>query len=128
VKLFSIALLLASAIYAEEAPTSKRVWIRRITLGAACAANLGFDTITTHRAVSAGAAESNGLLSNSQGKPVWGRVIGIKAGTCAVSAFFQERSKTRQSDWTFTGVNAGVTAAYTAVGIHNLHVTNDLFK
>jgi hypothetical protein len=122
VKLFAITLLLAALCHAEQPPTSKRIWIRRITLGAACAASLGFDTATTHQAVSAGAVESNPLLA-SQGKPAWGRVIGIKAGSCAVSAYFQEKSRSSQSDWTFTGVNAGMTAGYTAVGIHNLRAT-----
>jgi len=124
VKLFAIGLLLATL--SSAAP--KQVWIRRLTLSAACAASLGFDTLTTHRAVSAGAIEANGLLADSQGRPNWGRVIGIKAGVCAASAFLQERTKAPHSDWTFTGVNLGVTAGYTWAGIHNLRLTNDLLK
>lgn len=130
-KLFCIGLLLAAFspgadLVSEHPSTPKRVWIRRITLGAACAASLGFDTMTTHRAVSAGAVEANGLLSDSNGRPQWGRVIGIKAGACIASAFLQERA--HRNDWTFTGVNIGVTAAYTLVGLHNRHVTEDLLK
>ena len=115
-----------AADLAEHPSTPKRVWIRRITLGAACAASLGFDTVTTHRAVSAGAAETNSLLADSQGRPAWGRVIGIKAGACVASAFLQERA--HRNEWTFTGVNIGVTAAYTWVGLHNRQVTEDLLK
>jgi hypothetical protein len=131
VKLFCIGLLLASfnnAADLVEHP-SKRVWIRRITMGAACAASLGFDTFTTRRAVSAGAVETNGLLANAQGRPAWGRIIGIKAGLCAASAYVQEQSKsTPRNDWTFTAVNLGVTAGYTWVGFHNLHLAQDLSK
>ena len=134
-KLFCFGLLLATCSQAadlvEHPATSKRVWIRRITLASACAASLGFDAVTTHRAVSAGAVESNGLLADSQGRPQWGRVIGIKAGMCAASAFLQERHSAWQSprsDWTFTGVNLGVTAGYTWIGLRNLRVADDLLK
>ena len=134
-KLFCIGLLLAmsgqAADLVEHPHTPKRVWIRRITLAAGCAASLGFDTISTHRAISAGAIETNGLLSDSQGRPQWGRIIGIKAGMCAGSAFMQERHSSWQSprsDWTFTAVNLGVMAAYTWTGFHNLSVSNALLK
>jgi len=134
-KLFCLGLLLATCSQAadlvEHPSTPKRVWIRRITLASACAASLGFDAVTTNRAVSAGAVESNGLLADSQGRPQWGRVIGIKAGTCIASAFLQERqrfTRTAQTDWTFTGVNLGVTAGYTWVGLRNLQVANGLLK
>jgi hypothetical protein len=134
-KLLGIGLLFAMALpagdLAEASHTTKRVWIRRITLAAGCAASLGFDTITTHRAVSAGAMETNGLLADSQGRPQWGRVIGIKAGACAASAFMQERHTSWQgprSDWTFTGVNLGVTAGYTWAGFHNLGISNSLLE
>jgi hypothetical protein len=115
----------------ERPPTPKRVWVRRITLGAACAASLGFDTFTTQRAVGAGAVEANGLLADSQGRPRWGRVIGFKAGACAASAFLEERQSAwsaPRSDWTLTGVNLGVTAGYTLVGLHNLKLARDLEK
>ncbi|GEM_PF-1755717 len=132
-KLFCIAVVLATCGRAadpvEHPATPKRVWVRRITLGAACAASLGFDTVSTHRAVIAGAVETNGLLADSQGRPQWGRVIGIKAGACAASAFLQERHyswSSPRSDWTFTGVNLSTTAAYAFVGIRNLKLANDL--
>ena len=134
-KLLCFGLLLAissrAADLLEHPGTSKRVWIRRISLGAACAASLGFDTVTTHRAVSAGAVETNGLIANSQGRPAWGRMIGIKAGVCAGSAFLQERHSSWQSprsDWTFTGINTGIAAGYAWVGLRNLKLSNDLAK
>ena len=114
---------------ADHPPTPKRVWIRRVSMAAACAASLGFDAYTTHRAVSAGAVETNALLADSQGHPQWGRMIGIKAGMCAASAFAQEwhsSGRSPRSDWTFTAVNSGVTAGYTAVGLHNLKLANNL--
>src|SRR5579872_1734580 len=125
------AMMLPAADLVERPRTPKRVWVRRITLAAGCAASLGFDTFTTRRAVAAGALESNGLLSDSQGRPRWGRVIGIKAGVCAGSVFVQERHSTWQSppsDWTFTGVNLGVTAGYTWAGFHNLSISNSLLS
>jgi hypothetical protein len=132
-KLLGIGLLFAMTLPAadllERPSTPKRVWARRITLAAACAASLGFDTLSTRRATSAGAVESNGLLANPQGQPRWGLVIGLKAAACAGSALVEERHSAWQSpraDWTFTGVNAGVAAGYTWVGIHNLNVANEL--
>lgn len=134
-KLLFIGLLLAlssqAADLVEHPSTPKRVWIRRITLGAACAASLGFDTMTTRRAVSAGATETNRLFADSQGHPQWGRMIGIKAGMCAASAFAQEwhsAQRSPRSDWTYIGANLAVTSGYTWAGIHNLRVTNDLLN
>src|SRR5215467_9548731 len=103
----------------EHPQTSKRVWIRRITLGAACAASFGFDTLSTRRAVAAGAVETNGLLADSHGHPKWGKMIGIKAGMCASSAFFEEfhsAQRPARNDWTFVGVNSAVTAGYSWQG------------
>ena len=134
-KVMCLSLLLAicgmAADSAEHPVASKRVWIRRITMATACAASLGFDTVSTHRAVAAGAIETNGLLAGAQGRPQWGRMIGIKAGVCGGSVFFQEKESRRENpqiDWTFTGVNLGVTAGYTWAGVRNLRLANDLSK
>jgi hypothetical protein len=134
-KLFWIGVLLAMNIpgaeRVERPSTPARVWVRRITLGAACAASLVFDPITTNRAVSAGAVEGNGLLANSQGRPRWGLMFGIKTATCVASGFLQERYAFRdasRNDWTFTGINVGLAAAYTGVGLHNLRLADDLAK
>jgi hypothetical protein len=129
-KYFCIGLMLAMSSQAadlvERPHTPKRVWIRRITLVAACAASVGFDTMSTRRAVSAGAVETNPLLADPNGKPQWGRMIGIKAGVCGASAFLQERHSSARSDWAWTAGNAATAAAYTWTGFHNLHVANEL--
>ncbi len=119
--------LLVSGGGRERPPTPKRVWFRRATLAAACAASLGFDTITTRRAIANGAIETNGLLANSNGQPAWARMIGFKVGSCAVSAVLQETHtfgawKTPASDKTWTVINSGIAAEYTWAGFHNLNL------
>lgn len=145
-KIFSLGLVLVlctAALRAEDlavrgiAPehsrTSKRVWIRRATLAAGCAASLALDTWSTHRAMAAGAIESNPLIANSQGHPDWGRTIGLKAGACGISAVLQETGvfhtwQGRNADWTWTGINAATAAAYTWTTLHNLGLANGLSK
>ena len=119
--------LLVSGGGRERPPTPKRVWIRRVTLAAGCAASLAFDTITTRRATANGAIETNSLLAGSNGQPAWGRVIGFKVGSCAATALLQETHtfgtwKTPASDKTWTGINLGIAAEYTWAGFHNLNL------
>ena len=107
--------------------TSRRIWVRRVTLIAGGAASLGFDTVTTRRATAAGAVESNALFADSQGRPQWGRIIGIKAGLCGGSAVFEETHvfhawKSPSADWTWTTINAGTAGFYTWTGWHNLQL------
>jgi hypothetical protein len=125
------AISAANLLDSEHPRTPRRVWVRRLTMAAACSASLAFDTFTTRRAVSAGAVETNGLFANSQGQPQWGRMIGIKAAFCGASAVLQETHifRTRQSpsaDWTWTGINAGTAAVYFWAGWHNLQVAKQL--
>ena len=135
VKMILTGLLIAISITAvsaqnlvERAPTqhtSKAKWIRRATLIAGCAASLAFDTLSTRRALANGAVESNGLLSNPNGSVSWGRVVGLKAGFCGVSAAMQETHvfglyNTPKSDWTWIALNAGTASVYTWAGFHNL--------
>lgn len=90
-KLLSAMLLLAaSALGGDVEHSPERTWIRRATLVAGCAASLLFDTLTTQRVAAAGGIEGNRLLSNAQGRPQWGRIVGVKAGLCGVSAILQE--------------------------------------
>jgi len=117
----------------EHSHSSKRVWIRRATLIAGCAASLAFDTITSRRAYAAGAIETNSLLADSQGRPEWSRIIGFKSAGCAASAILQETHtfgtwKTATADRAWTFVNLGVTAEYTWTGFHNLSLANSLSK
>jgi hypothetical protein len=136
VKISCIALAIALSAPAVRAAdlldqghprTPKRVWIRRTTLIAGCAASLAFDTWSTRRAISTGAIESNGLFANAQGQPQWGRMIGIKAGICGASLVLEETHVFRKwqrpdADWTWTGINAGTATLYIWAGWHNLQV------
>jgi hypothetical protein len=121
--------LLLPALHAEDLRVRhEHVWIRRVTLATGCAASIAFDSWSTHRVAAAGGVEQNGLLSNSQGAPQWGRIIGMKAGFCGASLLMQETHLFGASDWTWTGLNAATTGIYTWVGFHNLKLANDLKK
>lgn len=141
VRLICFGLLLALAVpalhaqdFVERAPKqtwSKRKLVRRLTLAAACAGSLAFDTLTTRRAMAAGAVEANGLLAGAQGNPAWGRLIGAKAGFCGAVAVIEETHtfglwNTPKSDWSWTAVNAGTAGYYTWVGFHNLQLASSL--
>lgn len=120
--------------FIERAPrhfSFKRTLIRRVTLVAACAGSLAFDTLSTRRAASAGAVESNRLLAGAQGNPSWGRVVGMKAAFCGAAAVMEETHtfgiwNTPKSDWTWSAVNAATASVYTWAGFHNLKLANDL--
>jgi hypothetical protein len=99
-----------------------------MTLAAGCAASIAFDSWSTRHAISAGAVEQNGLFSNSQGTPAWGRTIGIKAGFCGASLLMQEKHFLSIDDRTWTGINAATAGVYTWVGFHNLKVAGELSK
>jgi hypothetical protein len=123
--------LLVSGGGREHSRSTKGVWIRRVTLIAGCAASLAFDTITTRRAAAAGGVEGNGILADSEGRPQWGRVIGLKSGSCAASSVLQETHmfgawKGPNADPVWTGVNLGITAEYTWAGFHNLNLANTM--
>lgn len=130
--------LLTPALSAEELRAKpKRVWIRRVTLAAGCAASIAFDSWSTRRVIAAGGVEQNGLLANAQGAPRWGRIAGMKAGFCGTSLLMQETHlfgarvgawEGPKSDLTWTGVNAATAGIYTVVGFHNLRLAKDLSK
>ncbi|HLH40644.1 MAG TPA: hypothetical protein VKX39_15950 [Bryobacteraceae bacterium] len=134
-KVLSILLLAASCVSAanvidsEHPRTPRRIWVRRLTLAAGCAASLAFDTWSTQRAVSAGALEANRLFANPQGQPQWTRMISIKAGVCGASAILQETHLFRTwespaADWTWTGVNAGAAGLYSWTSWHNFSLAS----
>lgn len=117
----------------EHSHASRRVWIRRITLAAGCAASLALDSWSTHRALEAGGVESNPLLQNSQGQTNWGRMFALKAAGCGSMAVLEETGtfhawRSPNADWTWTGINAATIAGYTAVAVHNLGIANQLSK
>jgi hypothetical protein len=137
VKKFSIALLIAVTMgglraqdFVERVPTvqkTHRVWARRVTFIAACAASLGFDALTTRAAVVNGGVEGNPMFAGAKGSPSWGRVIGVKLGIAGVSGVLQEthmfgKWKSANADWTWSAVNAGTASVYTWAGFHNLEL------
>ena len=83
-------ILIAAAICVLPA-MSAPVWVRRATLAAACAAS-ATDAVTTWQGKQRGMREANPLFRSSDGSPAMGRVIGLKVGLCAVSAWRQERT------------------------------------
>jgi len=120
-RLISILLLLAaslafagdSAALVQSAPTEAAGnhlhvyrWLRRATLAGACVSGTVLDTWALHRLASYSDVRLSGpFISN--GKPEYGQLIGLFAGSCALSAFMQERHvfasrETRGLDLTYT--------------------------
>src|SRR4051812_45657431 len=93
------SLILAAPLVGADQERPRRHWLRRITWAAGCAASL-WDAQTTVAAVRRGAVEANPWLANGQGAPRWGRIIALKAGTCA-GTFVVETVLTRRGgpDW-----------------------------
>ena len=114
-----------------QAQQARQSWARRLTLAASCAASL-WDVQTTAAAISRGGRESNGLFSDPQGRPRWGRMIGLKAGLCGALVVAQEsklagrRSQFKDNFW--TGANAGLTTRFTVSAIRNNSVAGDLSR
>ncbi|MEO7143288.1 MAG: hypothetical protein ABI165_07255 [Bryobacteraceae bacterium] len=128
----SLLLVCPCASVAGEHPSpAKRIWIRRATLAASCAASMIFDTYSTRAAVSAGAVEGNALIASPEGRPRWALTFGLKAAVCAGSAVLQESARFRPpgaeiSPWTWTAINTASTAGYTWLGFHNLALSRQL--
>jgi hypothetical protein len=122
------SLILAAPLAGADQERPRRHWLRRITWAAGCAASF-WDAQTTLAAVRRGAVEGNPFLSNEQGTPRWGRIIALKAGTCA-STFVAQTVLTRHggSDWYWNVANTGIAAAYAGAAIHNIHVSDRLAK
>jgi len=102
------ALLLVGQGSAQATPK----WVRRATLVAACAAS-ATDAATTWRD---GLRESNPLLRAANGGPSMPRVIGLKAGFCAASAWSQERGA-HNTLYSFT--NLGTAGLFGWAAWHN---------
>lgn len=98
-----LALLLVSSLVAPAATPSRL--IRRLSLAALVAAE-AMDAYSTSRAVSNGALEANPFLAQN-GRPMWGRIIGVKIGIVAGMGLAQEfafRKSVRNHDqlWTLS--------------------------
>jgi hypothetical protein len=125
----ALALVVCLCGPATAQASGKGVWLRRATLAAACAASF-WDVRTTRTAVSLGALERNRLLAGPDGKPRWGRMIGIKAGLCAGSAAAQELRLFVPSkplgDAAWTAANAAIAGSFVRLSLGNRRVAGEL--
>ena len=115
-----LCLGLPSVAHAGQRP---RVWLRRITLAASCAAS-AWDIQTTAGAIGRGGRESNNLFADSLGRVRWGRMIGFKAALCggmAAAQEFKPLSKPIKDDL-WIGVNTGFTTRFVFASIRNRSV------
>ena len=106
-----------SALVQAPAPQQKQDhlrgyrWMRRATLAASCVAGTVVDTWALHRAAANPSLQLSGpFISN--GKPQYGELMGIFAGSCALSTFMQEKHvfasrETRGLDLSYTFENLG---------------------
>jgi hypothetical protein len=125
-RVFSVLVLLAApmafagdgAAFLQSAPEPAPAhhvrtlrWIRRATLASACISGTVLDTWALHRLASYPNVKLSGpFIAN--GKPEYGELVGMFAGSCALSTFMQERhvfasSETRGLDLTYTFENVG---------------------
>lgn len=104
-------ILLLSALPVLPAPR----WLRRATLAAACAASAA-DAVSTWHTGRAGLTEANPLLRAVDGGPAMGRVISMKVGFCALTAWAEERKG--HSNMTAIG-NTAAAAAFGYVAWRN---------
>ena len=110
---------------AARAETKPETWLRRVTAAAACAASF-WDLQTTSTGVRYGGREGNAFLADAQGRPRWGRMIGVKAGLCGGMLLAQElgvrhvRKSTASYAW--TAMNAALAARFLSVSLQNRRV------
>src|ERR1041385_9092771 len=72
--------------HAEQRP---KLWLRRVTLAASCAAS-AWDVQTTASAIGRGGRESSNMFTDPLGRVRWGRMIGFKVALCGGMAAAQE--------------------------------------
>jgi hypothetical protein len=111
--------------HVSHAQTRSRVWLRRATLAASCAAS-AWDVQTTAAAIGRGGHESNNMFSDPMGRVRWGRMVGFKAALCGGMAASQELrqfgGKRPIKDDVWIGVNTGVAARFTIASVKNRSV------
>lgn len=125
----AVALLVCLAEAAEAGPNG-RLWLRRLTLVGSCASAF-WDIKTTRTAVRLGAVESNRLLADAQGRPRWGRIIGLNIGLCAGTALSQElldskRRSAAAADYAWSGVNTALAFRHALAALENRRVAGEL--
>ena len=116
-----VCLGMPSISHAGQRP---RVWLRRITLAASCAAS-AWDVQTTAGAIGRGGRESNGMFADPLGRPRWGRMVGFKVAMCGGMAAAQEwkplTGKPVKDDL-WIGINTGLAARFTIASVRNRSV------
>ncbi len=128
----AVVLLLGAYLWSPSAVSAqegRHPLLRRLTLAVSCAASI-WDVQTTAAAIARGGRESNGLFTDAQGRPRWGRMIGLKVGMCGVLAVAQETKlmgqDSRFKDNLWIGSNIGLSTRFTVSAIRNLSVAGDL--
>ena len=107
----SAALIQSAPVQNESNHLRAYRWVRRATMIGACLSGTVLDTWALDRL----AANSDVRLSGpfiSNGKPEYGQLVGLFAGSCALSAFMQEKHifaarESRGLDLTYTLENVG---------------------
>lgn len=126
--LCAMAVLVCLNGTAEAAPR-RGVWLRRLTLVAPCASGF-WDIYTTRSAVRVGAVESNRLLADTQGRPRWGRMIGLNIGLCAGTVLSQElldrNRRSTAANYSWSAVNAAIAFRHAAAALENRGVAVDM--
>jgi hypothetical protein len=117
------------AVSQERLVGGKTKWVRRLTLISACAASF-WDVQTTSAGVARGLSEGNSLFAGSQGKPRWGRMIGIKAALCGGSAVAQETPfiQHKLPDPAWIALNSALTGVFVKTALHNRAVTSQAIQ
>jgi hypothetical protein len=113
--------------FSQERASTKRTWLRRLTLAGACAASL-WDVRTTQSAVASGAYETNALFSDRAGNPRFGRMVGFKLGACAGMGVAQEFGlfgRARNSDSGWIAANTSMAGTFAAISIYNKSVASN---
>jgi hypothetical protein len=126
--LIGLTLLTVAPGFSQEAASSKVRWLRRLTLGAACAASF-WDVRSTQSALASGAVEANPLFSDRNGNTRMGRMIGFKIGACAGLGLVQElrlfgRSRNAETGW--IAANTAMAGAWVAIVARNKAVESSL--
>jgi hypothetical protein len=112
-----------------QAESKRGLWLRRLTLAAACASSF-WDLHTTGTALRSGAVESNPLLVDGVGSVRSGRMLGVKLAVCAGSGISQEvlqrNPHSGSQNYAWTGVNAAMAAGFSAAALRNRGIAADL--
>lgn len=113
-----ILIVLCALLFIADKPAyPASPWLRRIALAAGCALS-ATDILSTKYAVARGAHESNGLFAD-HGRPLYGRMVGAKAGICMAPVIWGEFNRKPHVDQFLTGVGFTMGAGFGWATWHN---------